>query len=216
MADEQNTDQPPQWFDEFKNQLGNTLGGITAQQQQMASQMAQAAATPAPAPLPSKETDEKLLSDFVNNPSRFIKELDQVITKKATDHAEHVLRQQEEARRTEEAARQFENQFFSENAELLPYRAILVERMGAQPGHLDPKARADAAAAEVRELIKKEQLGAIENERRQRVSALRASGAQGFSAAVEEGDFASPQTELERKQSALDFEIQAQRKRVSG
>ena len=63
---------------------------------------------------------------------------------------------------------------------------------------------------------RKEQLGAIENERRQRVSALRASGAQGFSAAVEEGDFSSPQTELERKQSALDFEIQAQRKRVSG
>ena len=139
MADEQNTDQPPQWFDEFKNQLGNTLGGITAQQQQMASQMAQTAATPAPAPLPSKETDEKLLSEFVNNPSRFITELDQVITQKATNHAEYVLRQQEEARRTEEAARQFENQFFSENSELIPYRAILVERMGAQPGHLDPE-----------------------------------------------------------------------------
>ena len=208
MDEEQKeAEAPPAWFDDFKNQLGNALGTLNQQQQELASRVSQSAQPqPAAAPQLSKDTDEKLLNDFVSNPSRFISELDEVITRKATDHAEKVISDAEANRRTEEAARKFENDFFSENPELMPYRALVIEKMQTQAAHLDPMARANGAAVEVRKLLKNEQANAIENERRQRVSALRAGGAAGYSAAVSEAAMESPQSEHDARMDAFSFE----------
>lgn len=216
MADEKQEEAPPKWFNEFQTQLAGALGGLNQQQQALAEQVNSVQAAPVAAPpSPSKETDEKLLNDFVNNPSRFISELDQVITSKAAAHAEQALSKAEEMRRTEEAARKFENDFFSQNAELMPYRALLIEKMQTQPGHLDPMARADAAAVEVRNLLKNEQANAVENERRQRVSALKAGGAQGFRAAVEETDSAATAlSEAEHRAAMFKMEVDAQQSKL--
>tara|TARA_B100001250_G_scaffold465_1_gene413 strand:- start:671 stop:1321 length:651 start_codon:yes stop_codon:yes gene_type:complete len=210
MAEEEQ-EAPPKWFNEFQTQLAGALGGLNQQQQALSQQVQNAKAEPVAAPQgPSKDTDEKLLNDFVNNPSRFISELDQVITSKAAAHAEEALSRAEEGRRMEDAARKFENDFFSQNPELMPYRALLIEKMQTQSAHLEPMAKAEAAAVEVRNLLKNEQANAIENERRQRVSALRASGAQGLRAALEEtGDVASPRSSEEHRAAMFEFEQQA-------
>jgi len=208
MANEDNQNDAPQWFNEFKDQMGQVLGGITQQQQAMGQQIAQAS-QPAPEAAASPQpglSDERLLNDLVNSPSKFISELDNVITQKAAAQTQTAIQQAEENRRIEEAAQKFEAEFFTRNPELKEYRALVIDKMQKQPVHLEPNAKADAAAEEVRALLKTAQADAIENERRQRASALRAGGSQGLRAAVEEGDGASSQSEAERQQAAFEEE----------
>ena len=193
MADEKTeAETPPAWFNDFKDQLGGALGTINQQQQALAqsvqdSSASAAALTPSQNLGATKESDEKLLNELVQNPTRFISQLDEVITQKATTRAQAAIAQSEQNRRSEVAAEKFETEFFGANPDLQPYRALLIEKMQTTQGHLRPDQKADAAAVEVRAMLKDNQAEAVENNRRQRAQSLAASGARGFSAAVGEG-----------------------------
>jgi len=209
MADEKvEAETPPAWFNDFKDQLGGALGTINQQQQALA-QSVQDGAARAPAATPSqslgatKESDEKLLNEFVQNPTRFISQLDEVITHKATTRAQNAIAASENNRRAEVAAERFETDFFGANPDMEPYRALLIEKMQTTQSHLQPGQKADAAAVEVRAMLKDNQANAVENERRQRAASLAASGARGFSAAVGQGSITSGLSEGDAREAAF-------------
>ena len=205
---ETGAETPPAWFNEFKDQLGGALGTLNQQQQALAqsvqnSSASAAALTPSQNLGATKESDEKLLNEFVQNPTRFISQLDEVITQKATTRAQTAIAASETSRRAEVAAEKFERDFFGANPDLEPYRALLIEKMQTSQSHLQPGQKADAAAVEVRAMLKDNQANAIENERRQRAHSLAASGARGFSAAVGAGADTSHLSEGDAREAAF-------------
>lgn len=208
MADETQNSEVPKYFEEFRDQVGESVKQLAESQQQLANVVAsqaeaqQKAAQSAPVSQPqvaSKEVNDRFLNEFVANPTETFANFKQMVTAEATKQASEMIEQREAARRQEEAARQFEQEFFQHNQDLAPYRALVVEHLQKQPANLEPSARANAAAEEVRQLLVQSQAQAIENDRRQRAEKLRAAGIRGAQFAPPGGENLTPESEAEAR-----------------
>lgn len=206
--DKQNPqDSVPQYFEEFRTQVGETVKQLAQSQQQIAEAVQLQAqniqksqqATPQPAaqPLASKEQNDRFLNEFVANPTETFTNFRTIVTEEARREAGEMIAQREQARQQEEAARQFEQEFFAHNRDLAPYRALVVEHLQKQPANLDPSARANAAAEEVRQLLVQSQAQAVENDRRQRAEKLRAAGIRGVPHAPQGAEHLNVESEAE-------------------
>lgn len=221
MADDK-TEEVPAYFKEFQAQVGQSVQQLAQSQQQIAGAVqAQAEASgrlanAKPATTgqqPSKEMDDRFLNEFVANPTQTFQNFKQIVTDEATKQAGEMIEQREANRRQEDSAKQFEQEFFNHNTDLAPYRALVVEHLQRQPEHLDPSARANAAAEEVRQLLVRSQAQAVENDRRQRAEKLRAAGIRGVSHAPQGAEHLNAESEIEARMKRLAMldDFQAQR-----
>ena len=208
MAEDSQNPEVPKYFEEFRDQVGESVKQLALSQQQLANVVANqaeaqqqaAAAAPASAPqVASKEVNDRFLNEFVANPTETFANFKQMVTAEAGKQASELLQQHEATRKQEEAARQFEQEFFQHNQDLAPYRALVVEHLQKQPANLEPSARANAAAEEVRQLLVQSQAQAIENDRRQRAEKLRAAGIRGAQFAPPGAEHLNPESEAEAR-----------------
>jgi hypothetical protein len=218
MADDEKTEaEVPAYFREFQAQVGQTVQQLAQSQQQLASAVqaqAEVRQPQQPAPiLPNKEVDDRFLNEFVANPTQTFANFKQIVTDEASRQAGQMIEQREEQHRQEDAARQFEQEFFRHNQDLAPYRALVVDHLQRQPGNLDPSARANAAAEEVRQLLVQSQAQAVENDRRQRAEKLRAAGIRGSQLVSMGAEHLNPESEIEArmKRSKMLDDYKAQR-----
>ena len=155
---EQQDNAPPQWFQQYTQQLG---GVLQQQNQQIArlaqtvAQTSQPAAPPKPtvAPPPANEIRERILGTIVNEPERFVSEVVGFAEQRAEQkmvEREARLRQEMEYQRFNE---RFWGEFFATNPDLQMWQAEVGQAFSASDPNADYSARANYARDMVRQKV---------------------------------------------------------------
>ena len=153
----QQADAPPQWFQQYTQQLG----GVLQQQNQQIARIAQTvaqSAQPQPAkptlpPPPQSEIRERILGTIVNEPERFVSEVVGFAEQRAEakmQEREMLLRQEMEYQRFNE---RFWGEFFAANPDLQMFQAEVGTAFQQSNPDADYSARANYARDLVRHKI---------------------------------------------------------------
>lgn len=192
------------FMNEFKQTIQQQVGQIAGQQQQIASHLAareqarqQAAQQQAQraAPKMPEDSNERLLNEFVNNPTRFVSEMSSAIRQQATQESEQKLRDYQHDIETKQTINQFWGDFYAHNDDLTAYGPMVQAAFVNQPPG-DPSQRANAAAEQVRQLMSNERQRAQSEEKRKSQTRNMASGLPPF---ANRGNENSEEQELDPK-----------------
>lgn len=205
---EQQDNAPPQWFQQYTQQLG----GVLQQQNQQIARLAQTVAhnaQPAPpkptvAPPPANEIRERILGTIVNEPERFVSEVVGFAEQRAEQkmvEREARLRQEMEYQRFNE---RFWGEFFSTNPDLQMWQAEIGQAFSATDPSADYSARANYARDAVRQKVQMAQEAAQQAANAQNQGRRAMAGAPGRGAgAPQAADENMDMDEAERTAEAL-------------
>lgn len=205
---EQQDNAPPQWFQQYTQQLG----GVLQQQNQQIARLAQTVAQtsqPAPpkptvAPPPANEIRERILGTIVNEPERFVSEVVGFAEQRAEAkmvEREARLRQEMEYQRFNE---RFWGEFFSTNPDLQMWQAEIGQAFSATDPSADYSARANYARDAVRQKVQMAQEAAQQAANAQNHGRRAMAGAPGRGAgAPQAADEDMNMDEAERTAEAL-------------
>ena len=201
-------DAPPQWFQQYTQQLG----GVLQQQNQQIARLAQTVAQGSqPAPVkptipapPQSEIRERILGTIVNEPERFVSEVVGFAEQRAEAkmaEREMRLRQEMEYQRFNE---RFWGEFFSANPELQMFQGEVGAAFQQTDPNADYSARANYARDVVRQKIQAAQEAAKYAAEAQNQSRRAMAGAPGRGpGAPMQGDVDPDMDEAERTAEAL-------------
>jgi|DEB0MinimDraft_10_1074344.scaffolds.fasta_scaffold04980_2 hypothetical protein len=171
MPDE--NDQFAKYMADFEARQAERLERSMAevkQQQAALAQYVQAQGQSARQPqinLSDDKVDEKLLKELFENPKRWVAELSEINRNQAAQIASQTVQQYEQRRRAQEDHQAFWQGFASYNGDVADFMPMVQRLFDSQPQTMTASERADAAAAQVRQLIARRRADAVDDDRRQ-------------------------------------------------
>lgn len=147
-----------------QEQLARFMVEKDRQDQQARAESRRPAAAPA---APSKETDERILNELVQNPTKFFTELASITRSNAAVEADNRIQEYQKEEKSRSQVGAFWNGFYNYNADLVSYAPMVEAAFRSQPPG-DPSERANAAAEDVRRVLAAERQAGVEAERESR------------------------------------------------